>query len=110
MIEASDHAVYDPEQRGVPIAGRVVSDDLAMLTIDGNEAVVGTNGEFSYLLVGLSRGEKRTVTIKAVDRGGYEVEHTMLVSRTVERPPTVAPTALDPGSCTAGLSRTPWLW
>lgn len=96
MIEAPDYVAYDPKQRGVPITGRVVSDDLAGLSIAGDKVAVGANGEFSYLLVGLSRGEKRTVTIKAVDRGGYEVEHTMLVSRTTERPPAVAPPALEP--------------
>jgi uncharacterized caspase-like protein len=95
MLEAPDEAVYDPAQRGVPITGKVVSDDLAMLTVDGNEVVVGANGEFSYLLVGLSRGEKRSVAIRAVSREGYGVDHPLLVTRPVERRPTMAP-ALDP--------------
>jgi uncharacterized caspase-like protein len=96
VIEAPDHAAYDPEQRGVPIAGRVISDDLAALAIEGDEVAVAGNGEFNYLLVGLSRGEERTVAIRAVDRAGYQAEHIMQVSRTVERRPTAVQGALDP--------------
>ncbi len=95
IIEASDRAVYDPIQRGVPIAGRVVGEGPVTITIDGDKAVVGANGEFSYLMTGLARGEERPVTVKAVDQAGYEVKKTMVLSRTIDRPPPAEP-PLDP--------------
>lgn len=96
VLELAEGASYDPEQRGVPVIGRVVDDDLVSLTIDGEEVQPAADGGFTRLIYDLLRGDERNVVVRARDRAGHEVEREVLISRKVDQRPPAVLASLDP--------------